>query len=327
MIAMHGYHDANGHFPDDVRDKKGRALLSWRVELLPYLEHQELYRQFKRDEPWDSPHNLKLLSKMPDVFRTAIDPKDATHTFYQRFAITGVMWGIDATVPAAGAGLGSASSPPIGPASGGQAGGPIGPAGPGTLPAAPPSNVPRFPLKMAEVYDGTSNTVGIVEAGPPVPWSKPADLRYDAKKPLPPMTGPYANARFVAFLDGSAHALKPNLDETTWRWLIEPNDGHILPDSKELHAHFPADSAEEKKALAKLIEDNQVLIATIEKLNEENAKLMRKHAEATRDVDQAEQTQEWLRQKLEELRVINRKYRDEFGLPHDRPATKGPPGK
>jgi hypothetical protein len=50
-------------------DKKGKALLSWRVELLPYLGEQALYNQFKRDEPWDSPHNRKLLSKMPNKSR------------------------------------------------------------------------------------------------------------------------------------------------------------------------------------------------------------------------------------------------------------------
>src|SRR5205823_13461834 len=90
MIAMHSYHDANGKFPADITDKAGKPLLSWRVELLPYLEEDKLYKEFQRDEPWDSPHNFKLLAKMPDVYRVAFDPKDATHTYYQRFAITGV---------------------------------------------------------------------------------------------------------------------------------------------------------------------------------------------------------------------------------------------
>ena len=43
----------------------GKPLLSWRVHLLPFLEENELYEQFKLDEPWDSPHNIKLLDQMP----------------------------------------------------------------------------------------------------------------------------------------------------------------------------------------------------------------------------------------------------------------------
>ena len=50
-------------------DEEGKPLLSWRVAILPYLGEQELYDQFRQDEPWDSDHNRQLLSKMPDVFR------------------------------------------------------------------------------------------------------------------------------------------------------------------------------------------------------------------------------------------------------------------
>src|SRR5262249_21734482 len=57
-LAMHSYHDTMGRFPPAiVRDKEGKPLYSWRVLLLPYLEQQNLYNQFKLDEPWDSEHN------------------------------------------------------------------------------------------------------------------------------------------------------------------------------------------------------------------------------------------------------------------------------
>ena len=45
-----------------------QALLSWRVAILPFLGEEKLYRQFKRNEPWDSEHNRKLLAKMPAVY-------------------------------------------------------------------------------------------------------------------------------------------------------------------------------------------------------------------------------------------------------------------
>lgn len=60
-LALHNYESANGHFPPAaIVDKKGKALLSWRVAILPYIEQDNLYRQFKLDEPWDSEHNLKI---------------------------------------------------------------------------------------------------------------------------------------------------------------------------------------------------------------------------------------------------------------------------
>jgi len=51
-----------------ICDASGKPLLSWRVAILPGLEQGNLYKQFKLDEPWDSPHNLTLLPLMPKQF-------------------------------------------------------------------------------------------------------------------------------------------------------------------------------------------------------------------------------------------------------------------
>jgi hypothetical protein len=87
VLAMHNYHDANGRLPAaSIRDKNGKPLLSWRVALLPYMEEQLLYSQFKLDEPWDSPNNIKLLPRMPRLYRLPADtttPPD--QTYYQVF--------------------------------------------------------------------------------------------------------------------------------------------------------------------------------------------------------------------------------------------------
>ena len=89
-IAFHNYHEQFSLFPshDSNGYPKGQGRkdgLSWRVHLLPHLEQSALYRQFKLDEPWDSPHNKKLISRMPKVFANpsyALDPgKTATHVF------------------------------------------------------------------------------------------------------------------------------------------------------------------------------------------------------------------------------------------------------
>ena len=54
--------------PPAVCDKNGKLLLSWRVAILPQLGEKALFDQFKLDEPWDSPHNSKLVERMPAVF-------------------------------------------------------------------------------------------------------------------------------------------------------------------------------------------------------------------------------------------------------------------
>jgi len=82
--AMSAYHDARGRYPADVTDRRGRALLSWRVLLLPHLGERALYRRFKLDEPWDGKSNRELLEKMPKVFaspRVALKRKG--YTVYQ----------------------------------------------------------------------------------------------------------------------------------------------------------------------------------------------------------------------------------------------------
>ena len=68
-LAIHNYHDANGHLPTDVVGADGKPLLSWRVQILPYIEQAPLYNQFDQTKPWDHPANMKLLAQMPEVFR------------------------------------------------------------------------------------------------------------------------------------------------------------------------------------------------------------------------------------------------------------------
>jgi len=81
--AMQKYEKANDRFPPRaIFDKSGKPLLSWRVLLLPYLGQEELFKQFKLDEPWDSPHNKALIARMPAVFRNPNDPAASTQTNY-----------------------------------------------------------------------------------------------------------------------------------------------------------------------------------------------------------------------------------------------------
>ncbi|HMF18366.1 MAG TPA: DUF1559 domain-containing protein, partial [Gemmataceae bacterium] len=107
-IAMHNVDNQTNLLPAwAIHSKDGKPLLSWRVALLPYLEEMDLYRQFHLDEAWDSPHNMKLLEKMPRVY--AADPlglgAKSGQTYYQVFVgkgtafegTTGLRIGVDFT--------------------------------------------------------------------------------------------------------------------------------------------------------------------------------------------------------------------------------------
>jgi len=70
-VAMHNYHDTYSHFPAPANyGAQGKPLLSWRVHILPYIDDSGLYTQFHLDEPWDSPHNSKLIERMPAVYQS-----------------------------------------------------------------------------------------------------------------------------------------------------------------------------------------------------------------------------------------------------------------
>ena len=84
-LAWHNYHDTHGHFPSNEVDKDKKALLSWRVQILPYIEEDALSRQFKMDEPWDSENNKKLIDKMPKLYAPIRARADAGMTYYQAF--------------------------------------------------------------------------------------------------------------------------------------------------------------------------------------------------------------------------------------------------
>jgi hypothetical protein len=70
MLALLNYWDSHRTLPAHaIYSDDGKPLLSWRVQILPYLEEGELYKEFHLDEPWDSPHNRELIARMPAVFR------------------------------------------------------------------------------------------------------------------------------------------------------------------------------------------------------------------------------------------------------------------
>lgn len=87
-MAMHNYHDTYGTFPPAyLADKDGRPMHSWRILLLPFLGHRDLYERYRFDEPWNGPNNRKLGGRMPPEFHCPADVGAEAHTSY--FVVVG----------------------------------------------------------------------------------------------------------------------------------------------------------------------------------------------------------------------------------------------
>lgn len=62
VLALHAYSEKYGCLPPAyVTDDDGRPMHSWRVLILPFMDHQEIYDAYHFDEPWDGPRNKLLL--------------------------------------------------------------------------------------------------------------------------------------------------------------------------------------------------------------------------------------------------------------------------
>ncbi len=83
----------------------------------------------------------------------------------------------------------------------------------------------KVDLSSGSLFDGASNTIMAVEAGEPVPWTKPDDLPYDPKKPLPKLGGLFADGFNILMADGSVRFVKTGVKEEVLRRAITRNDG------------------------------------------------------------------------------------------------------
>jgi hypothetical protein len=182
-LAFDNYHDALEHVPRDITDKDGRPLLSWRVAILPYLEEERLYKQFKLDESWDSPNNKKLIEKMPKVYAPVRVKAKAGETFYQGFAGPKALFDL---------------------------------------------TVKPFTLRAISEQNGTSNTIAVVEAGEPVVWTKPENLAFNEKLPLPKLGGLFDGDFHALFCDGSVRRFKKTVPEVTLKRAIQPGNAEPI---------------------------------------------------------------------------------------------------
>jgi hypothetical protein len=208
-IALHNWADVHREgnvvrFPPPVifgKDGKGKVPHSWRVELLPYLEHADLYEKYQFDEPWDSEANKKILAQMPPVFRHPMEAKDSTNAAYYVLTVEKLL---DEKV-----------------APGGGVEAPVG--------GLPTAFSKMKGVRFVDILDGTSNTLAVVEAKRDIPWTKPEDILFDPEKDPPALGGYFKDGFHAALCDGSVRFLTPKIDAKMLKLLIMPQDGNPLP--------------------------------------------------------------------------------------------------
>jgi hypothetical protein len=190
-LALHNYHSENNRFPPQaIADRDGKPLLSWRVAILPFLEQQALFDEFKRDEPWDSLHNKALLVRMPPLYAIPGAEAGPGMTFYRGFSGERTLF-----------------DPKV-----------------------------KLGVGIATVTDGTSNTLGVVEARDAVPWTRPdAEIAFDAtSKPqetaqlLKSLGGHFPGGFNALFLDGAVRFIKESINIVTMKALITRNGGEVV---------------------------------------------------------------------------------------------------
>ena len=297
VLAMHGYADANkGSLPPPaVVGKDGKDRLSWRVLLLPYLGERDLYEQFKLSEPWDSPHNKKLLSKMPKVFAPpGVTTRQPHSTFYQIFV---------------------SPKPKVGNAP--EA---------GWLPAAfIDGQQMRFP---ASFTDGLANTILIIEAGNAVPWTKPDDLPYPADKPLPKLGGMFRDVIQAAFANGDTHTLTKQYDEFNLRAVITSSGGEVMDFGKIEARSAAADCRRKNLELRQKLEDAQDRLRPLkEELDALHGRVRdtKGPPDADSRLEELKKENARLQKELEKMKAEVQNANDEIGRLLLKPAKKKAP--
>jgi hypothetical protein len=189
-LAMHVYRESYGAFPPAYSiDENGTPLLSWRVHLLPFFDQDSLYREFHLDEPWDSEHNARLISRMPDLYQSP-----------------GITLG-----PGMTAYLGIRHEQSV-----------LPPPSPEQAGESPPAGV-----TAEQIRDGMSRTLFVVEADSrnAVLWTRPQDYEPDAEDPLQGLREARQGGFLGVVCDGSVHFFPAELQEEAFRALITINGG------------------------------------------------------------------------------------------------------
>jgi beta-lactamase regulating signal transducer with metallopeptidase domain len=211
-LAMHNYADVNNSFPPAVLyGPDGKTPYSWRVALLPYLDQDQLFKQYKFDEPWDSENNKKVLAKMPNVFRDPNDPPDSISSSY---------YGL------------------VGPSTifpGKKEGTKFLEILDGT------SGTIMFVEAKRDIPWTKPEDIPYADDVPPANAAAPpkSPSRYAGDKPIPKLGGHYSDVFLAALCDGSVRAISQKSNEYLLRSLFTRDGGEVI-DFQQLDNPQPA---------------------------------------------------------------------------------------
>jgi hypothetical protein len=84
------------------------------------------------------------------------------------------------------------------------------------------------------ISDGSVNTLMVVEAATPVPWTKPEDVKYTPGKPAPKLGGQFRGGFTALTADGATRFIKSSIDPKLLDALITYNGGEVISDMGEV---------------------------------------------------------------------------------------------
>lgn len=236
VLAALNYESAFRHFPAGYSvDPQGKKLLSWRVHILPFIEQNNLYQQFRLDEPWDSPHNKPLIEKMPEIFRSPVSKAKKGMTVYRGIG-----------------GKSGALGPPR--RGNGNRGIGFGDVTDGT------SNT----IFLVETSDDLA-----------IAWTKPDEGLDPNDFDLSKIFGLYPDGTNIARCDGSVEFISDKIEKDIFKILMQMNDGEIVPRMDELDREDRwGEEKETNTDPAFMIDNGEVELKLENMLNEADKKLL-----------------------------------------------------
>lgn len=167
----------------------GRRLLSWRVHLLPYLEQAALDHEFKLDEPWDSPHNAKLVERMPREYGLPGGNAKPVWTYLRGFSVRNPASQVHAAFRnddyPGGAGF-----------------------------------------SLTKYSDAPTETILVLDVAEPTPWTKPDELELPSADRLPRFGLPTEDGGFlVLFADGHVETVSRDVPPEKIRAMLTIDGG------------------------------------------------------------------------------------------------------
>jgi hypothetical protein len=201
--ALNAYAADHGTYPPPATARPdGTPMHSWRVLILPYLGHKELFNEYDMNQSWDSATNIALGSRMPAVFRGASSQMFGEELSYYLITGPGTLF------------------PPAPP------GEPVG-----TFLSLSPSTISDDPSKTLLVVEAVGSSGSYYSS-----WLEPRDLDVTAMQgligsaPGREIGGINPDGAVIATVDGQAHFLNAQTSPSIVMALITASGGEPLPD-------------------------------------------------------------------------------------------------